>query len=136
MELDALLIQLMCFLWLLLDRHPDTVAAAVEQYRFQLVRTLCITAEGLGVHVEVPLGARKPELISIRGRISRRCVDRCVAVYCVGVLDRLKRLDSSREWHSVADGGELHRNRAVQFERPNRIVEGATVSEFDCSTNR
>ena len=64
------------FLWLLLDRYPNRVAAAVEECCPQQPRPLSVAAKCLGVHVEVPLSAGESELISGGGCISRRSVDR------------------------------------------------------------
>lgn len=68
------------FVALLLNRNPNAIATTVEESCLQQPSTLRVAAQGLGVHVEVPLSAGQSELTSGRRRISRRSVDWCVAV--------------------------------------------------------
>ena len=66
------------FLWLLLDRHPNSVATAVEQRGPQKPDALSVGAQTFGVQVEVPFTVSQPELIAGCGCVGWRRIDRRV----------------------------------------------------------
>ena len=113
------------FVALLLDRDPNTVGAAVEQCRSEQPRALAVIAKAFRVQVEVPVAVSQPELIAGCGRVGWRCIDRRRGRRCITVLDRLQRMNARGQRLSEAHRVELHWNRAVQLERPDRVRKAA-----------
>jgi len=73
----------------------------------------------------MPLITRKPELISCRRSVGWRGVNRGSSRGCVAPFDNLQRVDVVKHRRAATRSRELQRDRAFQFERPQRLGEAA-----------
>jgi hypothetical protein len=113
---------------LFLNLDPNAVAASVEERCPEQPNTLATIAEALCAQVEMPFGAGEPEFIPGCRGVGWRGVDSSNRCRRIAVLERLKRMDAGSQRRPEAHRVELHRNGAVQLERPYRISKATTRS--------